>query len=155
MHLRLMAIALAIARVELGRDIHEVGGENRGLNVEKYQIDTGYDPGDAWCACFVHWCVDEACAILGLSNPLVRTGRVKTMWDGATNRSLIADITDRGQIPNGSIWCQVRPNGTGHTGFVEWNDTQDYYTIEGNYQDKVANVKRSFDDPLLQGFIVY
>lgn len=154
MQSRLMAVALTIARIELGRDIHEVGGSNRGLNVEKYQYDTGYDPGDAWCACFTHWCVDEACSILGLPNPLVRTGRVKTMWDGAVNKLKI-DIPDKSLVKPGAIWCQVRGNGTGHTGFVEWHDGHDFYTIEGNYQDKVANVKRSFDDPLLQGFIVY
>ncbi len=47
-----------VARSQLG--VHEIGGSNRGPQVERY-IHAGHGvPGESWCGDFTDWCVLEA-----------------------------------------------------------------------------------------------
>lgn len=68
------AALVSIVRKEVGNK--EVGGNNRGPAIIKYQRATWLDP-DAWpwCAAFVDWCIKEwlnvpgVCEALGIENP--------------------------------------------------------------------------------------
>lgn len=40
--------------------VREATGKNDGKDVEKYLRSTGLGKGYAWCAAFVHWCLDQA-----------------------------------------------------------------------------------------------
>ena len=43
---------------ELG--VRELTGNNDGADVEKYLESVGLGKGYAWCAAFVHWCLEQA-----------------------------------------------------------------------------------------------
>ena len=47
-----------IARSQVG--VREVGGNNNGSSIRKYQAATSLKPADwPWCAAFVDWCISE------------------------------------------------------------------------------------------------
>lgn len=48
----------AIYKSQLG--VREKTGRNDGKDVEKYLKSVGLGKGFAWCAAFVHWCLNEA-----------------------------------------------------------------------------------------------
>ncbi len=164
---KLMHSSLIIAGRELEKIVREIPpGSNRGPDVEKYLASVGRNPGDAWCAAFVYWCVQRASSSLGLENPLKRTGRVSSLWDDAVNRKSVIHIDDvrRGaDIPPGVIFCAVYADGRGHTGFVKSKNGDSLRTIEGNTRP----VDRSAGEGVhprrrscsrykgLKGFVVY
>ena len=49
-----------VAESQIG--VHEVGGNNRGPDIDKYESATWLDPSKdwAWCASFLCWCICEA-----------------------------------------------------------------------------------------------
>jgi hypothetical protein len=59
---------LAIAKTKLG--VHEVGGDNRGKEVETFLKEAGLGPGNPWCAAFVNWCARQAATTLRVISPL-------------------------------------------------------------------------------------
>ena len=63
-------------------------GSNRGKEVEQYLASVGVAPGNAWCAAFVYFCVEQAAQATGLANPLPKTGGVLDLW----RRSLKAGL---------------------------------------------------------------
>jgi len=40
--------------------VRELTGNNDGKDVEKYLKSVGFGKGYAWCAAFVHWCLEQA-----------------------------------------------------------------------------------------------
>lgn len=164
----LMRISLKIARDELQRNVREIpSGSNRGPDVEKYLTSVGRNPGDAWCAVFVYWCVEKASLSLGMANPLMKTGRVASMWNDAVKRNSVITLDDvragNADIPPGAIYCAVYSSGKGHTGFVEGREGDILHTIEGNTSIKgtskgegVHAKKRSLSRyKAIKGFIIY
>jgi hypothetical protein len=49
-----------IAKAQAAANVREVGGANRGPQVEIYLKAAGMSPGSPWCAAFVAWVVREA-----------------------------------------------------------------------------------------------
>ena len=165
---KLMQAALDVAQGELHRNVREIpSGSNRGPDVEKYLASVGRNPGDAWCAAFVYWCVEMASHSIGLANPLKKTGRVSSMWRDAVGRGSVVTAEDvragDADIPAGAIYCAVYESGRGHTGFVERREADTLYTIEGNTSVKNSNSgegvfakSRSLSRyKAIKGFIIY
>lgn len=67
-------MARLVAMTQLG--VAEVGGNNRGKQVEEYLAAARLPPGQAWCAAFVIWAYDRAATRLKVANPLPRLGHV-------------------------------------------------------------------------------
>ncbi len=164
----LMQASLEGARGELRRNVCEIPpGSNRGPDVEKYLTSVGRNPGDAWCAAFIYWCVEKASNSLGTANPLKKTGRVASIWRDAVERNSVITIGDvragNVDIPPGAIYCAVYDSGAGHTGFVESRERDILHTIEGNTSIKgsssgegVRAKKRSLSRyKAIKGFIIY
>lgn len=95
--------------------VREVGGNNRGPQVEEWLRGVGLQPGEPWCMAYVYSIVQEAAGRIGEANPLVRTGGVAKQWRQVDNK-LRTDTPKRG-----CIFIHIGPDGQhGHTGFVEW-----------------------------------
>ena len=58
-----LALTIGVAYAAAG--VHEVGGNNRGDEVEFFQRLCGAAPGDPWCACFVCACLVKGYARAG------------------------------------------------------------------------------------------
>lgn len=64
-------VALIEAWDAVERKVHEVGGNNRGKDVEAYQKEAGTTPGEPWCAAAVFSWVDRASHLLEVPCPLL------------------------------------------------------------------------------------
>lgn len=69
--LSLHDVALIYAWDAVERKVHEVGGNNRGEEVEGYQREAGSEAGEPWCASAAFSWVDRASHLLGVSCPLL------------------------------------------------------------------------------------
>jgi hypothetical protein len=138
---------IEVAKAEDAKRVREVGGMNRGPDVEKYQKTVGLSPGSPWCAAFVAYCVKEA---KGLTvAPLWCSGSAITQWHRGTRRMLPEGFTTpekvdfQTKVRPGMVWVRAKDGagavsarkGTwvqGHTGIVTSVDDEGFHTVEGN-----------------------
>ena len=126
--------ALEIALSQVG--ICEVGGANRGPEVDRYLASVRLGPGHPWCCAFVFWCVREAAiaeagAAGGAYEPLLPiTGSCARMW----RRVSTLYRTDQPAV--GAIYIHLEdpadPNSTGHCGIVTAFTSRTLSGVEGN-----------------------
>lgn len=125
---------IAIAYEELNKKVQEVGGDNKGPDVQKYQrAADGKAEGESWCLGFVQWCLDEVERRSGFSAKVDRTTEnVWTFFHAApsymVNKLIAID---------GAVMCWNVPGTTkGHAGIVV-GATKDarLQVIEGNTND--------------------
>jgi len=137
----LAAAALGVARTQIGV-MEKPPGSNRGPEVEQYLRSVGLGGGNAWCAAFVHWCVDQA--VKGPPagpNPLPKTGGVMELWRRSRKAGLpvvlAADATKNpALVTAGMIFIIDHGGGHGHTGFVAGFTGGRLATVEGNSNDQ-------------------
>lgn len=116
--------ALGIAATQLGQ---KETGPNSGPMVDQYLHSVGLEPGNSWCAAFVHWCFQQAANAMEMLNPCPKTGGVLRLWELAPDETKVKTPT------RGSIIIMDHGNGHGHTGLVETvNGGGLIETIEGN-----------------------
>jgi hypothetical protein len=149
------------------KDVKEVGGDNKGPDVEKYLKSVGLEAGQPWCMSFVYYVFEELVKKMGKNNPLPKTGGVMLHWkkgdpalkvlgkDAKTNPALVKP---------GQIFFLDTGGGHGHAGIVISVDTKDktFNAIEGNSNEEgsregkeVSINKRKIDDPRLLGLLDY
>lgn len=121
-----------VAAREVGN--REQGGANRGPEIDQYVTEGGGQLGDRWCAFFVRWVVERACAQLNMPNPLKRTGSAYRMVSTAPLHMHTAEPVRGALFFHDSDTDDV--GGPGHCGIVEHVDHGDLITIEGNTNDK-------------------
>lgn len=101
--------------------------KNSGVMVDQYLLSVGLEPGQSWCAAFVHWCFARAADAMEMLNPCPRTGGVLKMWEQAPDAARVEKPT------RGAIIIMDHGHGHGHTGIVEAvNGGGLIETIEGN-----------------------
>lgn len=144
---------IELADAELGVQ-EEPKGSNRGKRVEEYLKAVGLGPGNPWCAAFVNFIVQHACALEVVKNRLPCTGHVKTMW-ARTPQDMKVTLPQPGDV-----FVYVFDGGTGHTGFVLAVNGNSFTTIEGNSNDEhsregyeVCSNTRTLHNANLKGFI--
>ena len=138
---------IEVAKAEDAKHVREVGGMNRGPDVEKYQRSVAMSPGSPWCAAFVSFCVIQA---KGLAvSPLWCSGSAITLWHRGTRRMLPEGYTTpektdyQLKVRPGMIWVRAKDGdgaisarrGTwlqGHCGIVVAVDAEGFHTVEGN-----------------------
>jgi hypothetical protein len=129
----LLKAVLSIASSQVG--VMEVPpGSNNGPEVNTYQDAAGVPHGEAWCMAFVYWCFKQACANLGIANPVYKTGGVLDEWDNTTGKKILAadaQVNTSLVLP-GQIFIISTGGGFGHTGFIESINNGLLTTIEGN-----------------------
>jgi hypothetical protein len=111
--------------------VREIGGNNRGPQVEAFQRSLGLSPGDPWCAAFVCFCIKSAAKRLGVLPRFQYGGSVNKLWIRNP------DLQMAQPVYNGLIDHGLSKLGTriGHTGFCIGpfqanNDSLE--TMEGN-----------------------
>lgn len=106
-------------------------GDNTGVEVDRFLASVGLDPGYAWCAAFVSYCLDST--KVTVTSPTVRSALAR---DFKVPGSYIdARIVSRGlEVPAGTIVGWQRGNGPyGHLGFTRKNWSGPCgFTVEGN-----------------------
>lgn len=130
-----------IARSQLG--VEEVGGNNRGPEIEQYQRATWLEPGAwPWCAAFTAWCLREALAAIGVSRASAEAWRCRDAsafgWiTWASRRAGCIVLPPRVDPMAGDIvvydFNGPTAAGGGHIGIVESDMPGDaFLAIEGN-----------------------
>jgi hypothetical protein len=124
--------ALDMARGFVG--VQEVGGNNRGTQVEKWLRRVGQPPGQSWCAA-LQWCIaDDSFRLHSFPNPIKACASVVR---------LIASLPAACKLdaPAPGCWCaheeqdaSGKGTGRGHIGIDDELDPagEGTYTIEGN-----------------------
>jgi hypothetical protein len=104
--------ALAWAQGELERGVREVGGNNRGPDVEAYLAAVDLPAGEPWCCAFVVTGIMNGAGALGVPCTCPSTGSCLHLWARATNA--------RVKVPQaGDVYVLQHSPSTGHVGFVE------------------------------------
>jgi len=130
-----------LCAAEHAKDIHEIpDGSNRHPEIDKYFKGTGLPLGLAWCNARVSWILRE---VLG-KNPIGKqyhTG-VRRMYLMALDKGMITTTPKPGDI-----FCQLKTNGQGHTGFGIGftEDSKIAYTSEGNCGNRDKMGKRDYN----------
>ena len=132
----LMKATIAIARTQVGVLEHP-RNSNKGVEVEKYLRSVNCPPGNAWCASFVYWCLQQASEQEGRTNPCAKTPGVLAQWNAAGEKrikrvSARLAKEDPTLIIPGMIFVIDCGKGLGHTGFVIGVRGAMLDTIEGN-----------------------
>jgi len=159
-----------VAMRELLKGAEEVGGNNRGERVERYQRGRAADLAPwmrgAWCASFVSWCLwrtfDDA-------YPYIRGAR--RLGLAVAERSELGEILEPGELEAGDliIWDRDGPDAgddpsddwSGHIGIMVGRAGGYIWTIEGNaearrgavrvYRFPEGDLDRDKDEPFLFG----
>lgn len=110
--------------------VREASGKNDGVEVEAYLKSVGRHRGDAWCAAFVHWTLEQC------GEPRVKSGWSPS-WFPAS-RVIYARTGAKTQAPQPGdvfgIWFQ-KLGRIAHVGFIhEWG-CEWVVTVEGNTND--------------------
>lgn len=111
----------------------QVGYKEKYKNYTKYGEWYGENPAP-WCDIFVCYCANE----VGVLNKLIpKYSNVGDTRKWYNKKGLLSE-----EPSVGDLFIQMK-NGAGlHIGIVEYIDGNHFHTIEGNYSDKVARVKR-------------
>lgn len=82
----LLAVEIAIREARLG--VIESAGQNRGPEVDEYQLEANGVVGQMWCAKFVWWCFERAASKLHTKNPFPRMflSSALSLWAMRENR---------------------------------------------------------------------
>lgn len=73
-------LAVDMALIEVAKHVKEVGGQNRGPEIDKY-LKNAYAPldkGYGWCGMFVYYCYSQAANMVGKTLPFT-SGK---LWSG-------------------------------------------------------------------------
>lgn len=124
-----MVSLLAEKTIEIARsylNVREVGGANRGPDVERFLATVHVPPGNSWCAAYVTTCIYEATAVVGGPPQFKGSAGALHLLDVNPNLRLTTPeepcvfVLDHGQ-------------GKGHTGYlVELLPDGHFRSVEGN-----------------------
>ena len=117
-----------IAQSYLG--VMEVGGDNRGPQVEEFQKAMGGKAGDPWCMDFVQFCLQQVKEKYNWVPKLYPSPSAVTVWTKcpAEYRYPPSKIPSPGWV---AIW-QKYGSWQGHCGIVTRAQGRTFETIEGN-----------------------
>ena len=111
--------------------IRELTGNNDGERVEAYLSTCNLGKGYAWCAAFVNWNFIKAGIETG-----VKSTAWSPSWFADTSKVVYTKNWTRdifkvkaGQVFGLYFYSKRR---VAHVGFIEYEDVQNYYTVEGN-----------------------
>jgi hypothetical protein len=143
--------ALRIAEREI--DHGEQGRNNYGPDLERYRRGTT-GAGDAWCAAFISYCLEEGALQLHKPCPIVRSHSAKTLFA----RCLAVGYAVEEPKP-GDLACYHRGAAnaiTGHINIVKRGLIDgEWISIDGNrggFPSKVRTYPHELDEPLFLGF---
>lgn len=123
------AAVVAVAANLREQGAKEVGANNKGEWVEKFSRGH-FGP---WCAWFVSYCVEQACAELGVEMPYKYTGGARRTRDQLSAVGLAVPTDEEPMAGDLVVWWRVAPASyKGHIGIVVAVRDGMIWTIEGN-----------------------
>lgn len=151
---------LLIAEAKKWVGVHEIGGNNRGSQVEIFQkaVD-GKASGEAWCMAFVQFCIKQVEQSQGIKSSIIKSEHCMTTWRGSEKSRCPAQpgsviIWRHGTTDNGHTGIVVSVNADGSINTIEGN-TSDGTGVnrdgDGVYSRKRNAVKEG--DMIVQGFL--
>lgn len=112
--------------------VREVGGNNRGPEVERFLRTVHCNPGDPWCAAFVCTCIEEAYKLVGLGDGLVGPMLFQKSASALGIARVNPNLVIKAPVP-GCIGIIDHGKGKGHVFFiVDSSPNGHLYTMEGN-----------------------
>ena len=141
------ASALEVANREFAKDVREVGGANRGTDVEKYLASAGVAPGNPWCASFVTWAFEQSGRKMeGGGWAAVQTW-VRAAEQGTNDLEIVSPEDARpGDLVAYDWGGQDDFGSDGHIGFLASEVKGGQFTaLEGNWQDALLKVPRRLE----------
>jgi hypothetical protein len=126
---------------ELNAGAGEIGGNNRGIWVQKYLEPAGLPERNPWCASFVSWCFLQASGGDKDAMPFTYCpGARKLLEEFKANGWAYAPNSGYEPQPGDIVvwWREKLAGWKGHVGFVHQVKDGMLYTIEG---DKSPNVQ--------------
>jgi lysophospholipase L1-like esterase len=150
------ATVVAVARELLG--VKETG-PNSGPEIDAWTRELGLVPPVQWCAVFVAHTLRVASQRTGVPMPVAGHGRAKALLEqfAVRGRALSAEAARATTLPPGTVlvWDRSDPPGSGpqgHTGLVEADKGDVWWTIEGNTDDNAVSRRvRPKTDPRFMG----
>jgi lysozyme family protein len=131
-----------IAEAKKWIGIHEIGGNNKGPDVERFQkaVD-GKASGEPWCMSFCQFCVKETEAVVGKHSLIFRSEHCLTVW-----RRSPSSLRSTKPVAGSLVIWQHGTSENGHTGIVTdvSSDGKTFQTVEGNTSDS-SGVNREGD----------
>src|SRR6185503_17975906 len=91
-------LAVEIAIEEAGKGVIESTGENRGPEVDIYQLAANNQTGQMWCAKFVWWCFEQAATRLREKNPFPKMFLSSALQAWAVRERRVVDTPVRGDV---------------------------------------------------------
>lgn len=126
--------------------LKEEGTRESGGNNNKYGKWYGMN-NVPWCAIFVSWCANQS----GIPTDIIpKFASVSEGLNWFKGKGLFK--TKGSYVPKAGDIFFNKSGGASHTGLVVSSDGTNFFTIEGNYNDKVAKVTRKLNSPQLTGF---
>jgi uncharacterized protein (TIGR02594 family) len=113
--------------------IHEIGGNNNGPDIEKFQkaVD-GKASGEPWCMAFVQFCIMQIEKQLDINSNIFNSEHCLTTWTKSPESMRLIN-----PIPGCIIIWQHGNTSNGHTGFITGiNAAGKLLTVEGNTSDE-------------------
>jgi hypothetical protein len=78
--------------------IREIGGNNKGKEVERILGRLGLPAGQPWCMALYYNMYDDASILLKVKNPIPKTGKVSTFWNKANQQKLTYKVIPVTQV---------------------------------------------------------
>ena len=92
------SLAVEIAIAEAKKGAIESAGENRGPEVDVYQLAANNQVGQMWCAKFVWWCFEQAATKLGVANPFPKMFLSSALQSWAAREKKVVTEPERGDV---------------------------------------------------------
>ena len=131
-NLSLRDALVTVARSQVG--VHEVGGNNRGPQVDAYNQSVPVPLGSPWCASSLNWISMEAAGQLGVPSPYPRTARAIIMGKQFT-------LKGRPVKPGDTFYI----GSYSHTGMFEEDGDMSVTTLEGNTSPAPGDISEDRD----------
>lgn len=126
--------------------LKEEGTRESGNNNTKYGKWYGMN-NVPWCAIFVSWCANQA----GIPTDIIP--KFASVSEGLSWFKGKGLFKAKGSyVPKAGDIFFNKSAGASHTGLVVSSDGTNFFTIEGNYNDKVGKVTRKLNSTQLTGF---
>lgn len=131
---------------------HEIGGENRGPDIERFQraVD-GKAQGEPWCLAFVQFCVKTVDSKFetGHAGPnppsaLAATEHCMTLWNNTPKQARLSEPVP-GCLVIWQFWKDGKPTTQGHVGIVVSAAGTSFETVEGNTSPSGDQINREGD----------
>jgi len=126
------SLAVDVALIEVAKHVKEVGGQNRGPEIDKYlkSANASLEKEYGWCGMFVYYCFSQAAKSLGKILP-IRSGQ---MWSGQKVKTWSLSNPDKIVYTSPILRGDIYVMNSYHVGMVveDMTDSSIMKTVDGN-----------------------